>query len=527
MNNAATLNMQQQQQAPNPHLFTLRSARQMSRHDVVAHDIAEDLIDTTSTSNSATESQPTDDVAHSVQPRVTTSTSPEFPTTGLLSSSNFHVRVGLKYEDNVGALSKKIPLDIVCILDNSGSMGGSKLQSLKEAMKFVIGSLGPKDRLSIVYFNSQAGPVHGLLKMTPANKDVSRARLNSINAEGGTDIYDGMRFGWSVLQQRQTHNPASCVFLLTDGQDRGRLEEKKELARSIKANGTSLFVFGFGADHDSEHMTTIAQAAECPFTYIESDDMVVDAFGGSIGTQQGAALRNISMTVSGLSEGVSIAQTMSGSYVHTLAADGRSSTVSFANMYEGESREVVLRLNLPTIAQPVAEYPLVRVTASYTVQDSEGVSSAVRAGEECQCVVRRVTDSELDPAMERDVQVDVQINRIKSTTAIAGALQAADAGNFESAKEILTAASAYVTHSVSFRAGSAVSKGIASDLADALSRVRSRGEYSSGGRAMMSETRMANDQQRSCYTKVGRVNNYQSAGSSSMQSTAFASKAKR
>eukprot|EP01034_Spumella_vulgaris_P026241 gene26241-32785_t len=458
-------------------------------------------------------------------PRVTTNTSPEFIATSIFSTSAFHVRVGVKYEENVSVeASKKVPLDIVCILDNSGSMQGSKLSSLKEAMKFVIGTLGPKDRLSVVYFNSQAGAVHGLLKMTPANKDLSRSRLDAINAEGGTDIFDGMKFGWSVLQQRQSHNPASCVFLLTDGQDRGQLENKKELARTIKASGTSLFVFGFGADHDSEHMAAIAQAAECPFTYIESDDMVVDAFGGSIGTQQGAALRNIALTIRAAADRVTIAQTMAGSYASSASADGRSVTVSFANMYEGESRDVILRLELPTLTAPVAEYSLVVASATYNVQSTGNADSSVHTSSQSTCVVRRVADGALDLNMTRDINVDVQLNRLKATQAINNALAAADAGNFDSAKEILTAALAQVTQSVSHRAAHAVSLGLAGDLTDALSRVRSRGEYHAGGRAMMNETSVTNSNQRSCYTKVGRSNAYQSASSSTMQQQASYSK---
>jgi hypothetical protein len=128
-------------------------------------------------------------------------------------------------------------------------------------------TLGAKHRLSVVYINSQAEAVHGLLKM---NLGLSHSRLGAINAEGGTDSFDGIRFVWSVLQQRQSRNPASCVFLLTDGQDRNQLDNKKELARTIKASGTSLFVFGVGADlqraHDSHCMRR------------RPSDMVVDAF---------------------------------------------------------------------------------------------------------------------------------------------------------------------------------------------------------------------------------------------------------
>ena len=97
---------------------------------------------------------------------------------------------------------------------------------------------------------------------------------------GGTDIYSGMACAARVLDSRKSRNPISCVFLLTDGQDSSHMTEKIALARLMKTKGYSLFVFGFGNDHDAEQLQNIAGAAEAPFTFIEADTMVVDAFGG-------------------------------------------------------------------------------------------------------------------------------------------------------------------------------------------------------------------------------------------------------
>lgn len=51
-----------------------------------------------------------------------------------------------------------------------------------------------------------------------------------------------------------------------------------------------MYVFGFGADHDSAHLQMIAVAAESPFIYVEETDQVIDAFGGAIGALQGTLL---------------------------------------------------------------------------------------------------------------------------------------------------------------------------------------------------------------------------------------------
>ena len=47
----------------------------------------------------------------------------------------FFVNINLKAAGS-NSMSSKIPMDIVCVLDNSGSMNGSKLNSVKEASKF-------------------------------------------------------------------------------------------------------------------------------------------------------------------------------------------------------------------------------------------------------------------------------------------------------------------------------------------------------------------------------------------------------
>ncbi|KAI9115502.1 hypothetical protein K1719_013171 [Acacia pycnantha] len=49
--------------------------------------------------------------------------------------------------------SPRAPIDLVTVLDVGGSMTGAKLHMLKRAMRLVISSLSPTNRLSIVAFS--------------------------------------------------------------------------------------------------------------------------------------------------------------------------------------------------------------------------------------------------------------------------------------------------------------------------------------------------------------------------------------
>lgn len=457
-------------------------------------------------------------------PVVTVSTSPEFPEMGLAENKSFHVRVTLKYEEMEALSAQKVPLDVVCVLDNSGSMSGGKLESLKKAMDFVIEMLGPHDRLSVVNFNSHPELMHGLLKMNSSNQFRAKTTIHTLRATGGTNILQGMQQGWSILESRRSKNPASCLFLLTDGQDRDSMSEKLELARTIKSSGTSLFVFGFGTDHDSEHMDAIATAAEGSFTYIESDSMVTDAFGGTIGAQQGQSLTDITLNLEGCERGVAVGQVLAGRYTHHLAADGRTAAVSFVNMFLGESRDILLKMTVPAVMESVEDYELVRASGTFLVQGQDRSAPLHSTQTASTCVVQRLSDDRINPLQTRDLAVDVQLNRVDVTETVTAALKDADSQNFTAARDVLTATRNRLLISPSLQAKRPVAVGLLQEVDDALQRVSSSSEYGRGGRAMMQECLSNNSYQRTTYVKKGKTNMYQTESSSGMQQRALMSK---
>jgi Mg-chelatase subunit ChlD len=75
-----------------------------------------------------------------------------------------HVKApGIADAGVAGDAQPRAPLDLVTVLDLSGSMSGHKLELLKQAMRFVIDNLGPDDRLSVVSFSSEARRVTRLV----------------------------------------------------------------------------------------------------------------------------------------------------------------------------------------------------------------------------------------------------------------------------------------------------------------------------------------------------------------------------
>ncbi|CAH2038609.1 unnamed protein product [Thlaspi arvense] len=136
-----------------------------------------------------------------------------------VTRGDFAVLVHLKAEGVSGDTPTRAPLDLITVLDVSGSMEGMKMELMKNAMGFVIQNLGESDRLSVISFSSTARRLFPLRLMTEAGKQAAMQAVNSLVAGGGTNIAEGLRIGARVIEDRRWKNPVSGMMLLSDGQD--------------------------------------------------------------------------------------------------------------------------------------------------------------------------------------------------------------------------------------------------------------------------------------------------------------------
>lgn len=119
--------------------------------------------------------------------------------------TNKDFRVLLRVEaPPMADLKGHVPIDVVAVLDVSGSMGDpamassdfeknkppSRLDVLKEAMKFIIRKLDDGDRLSIVAFNDRPVKEYstGLLNISGNGRRIAEKKVDWLEARGGTAL---------------------------------------------------------------------------------------------------------------------------------------------------------------------------------------------------------------------------------------------------------------------------------------------------------------------------------------------------
>jgi Mg-chelatase subunit ChlD len=449
----------------------------------------------------------------------------EVPELSLGSARGFSAVVSLAASANTGVnnevrMETRPPMDIVCVLDISGSMGSDhKLENLKHAVDYIRGELSENDRMSIITFNSSAQLVHNLLRMNP-NRKVETQRLTSqLRASGGTSILSGLQSAHQVLSGRQQANTITSVFLLTDGIDSSHLPEKQRTAQLLKEMGSSLFVFGFGNDHDSAHLQAIADAADGMFTFIERSDMVVDAFGGVLGAEQSIFATNIELHLRAVN-GSQISQVESGVYRNVISADGSGAVIYYKNLMYGEERDILVVMNVSDTSTELPDgQVLLNTCVRYrplTRPENEPLLETLGAD----CVVRRVTN--VTPAPRNEI-VDVQLNRLLLTRATKQSMDFADSGNYAQARSTLQDALNTLRNSSSVT--SIKTQAFIVELELALNDVRSESDFrNSGGRANMSEKAQNYSRQRMCYAKAASPAMYQNISSCVQQERAKISK---
>ena len=142
------------------------------------------------------------------------------------------------------------PAEIIFVVDRSGSMQGTSIEEVRNALQLCLRSMIPGCRFNIVGFGSEYEPLFAETRAyDQASLDAANTHLAGLRANlGGTEILPALSF---VLEQPRHGKLSRQVVLLTDGQVTNS-DAVITLAASHASNAR-IFTFGIGAGA-SEHL---------------------------------------------------------------------------------------------------------------------------------------------------------------------------------------------------------------------------------------------------------------------------------
>nr|XP_011460448.1 PREDICTED: uncharacterized protein LOC105349370 isoform X1 [Fragaria vesca subsp. vesca] len=379
----------------------------------------------------------------------------------------------------------RTPIDLVTVLDVSGSMEGTKLSLLKQAVRFVIENLGPSDRLSIVLFSSSSRRVFPLQRMTVDGRESAVIAIESLRADGGTNIAEGLRKGSKVLEDRRERNPVSSIILLSDGKDTYNITANRllnQLPNSIRSSDMQqeipVHTFGFGYDHDPNIMHAISDVSGGTFSFIESVGMIQDSFALCIGGLLSVVAQEVRLTLRSASPGVKILAIPSGRHVNEIFDEGQQGVIHVGNMYAEEQKQFLVYLFVPESSAPHTKTSLLEVLCMY--KDLASNEFIQVQGEKIE-ILRPEVCSPAEKTVS--LEVDRQRNRILVAEAIAEAQRLAEMGNLEAAQALLAQRKEMLLTSPASQAGDYHSNLFETELREVMERMASMKLYKQTGRA--------------------------------------------
>jgi Ca-activated chloride channel homolog len=186
--------------------------------------------------------------------------------------------------------------EIVLVIDNSGSMGGTSMAQAKASLLYALGRLKPSDRFNVIRFDNTMDVLFSDAMPADAERVAqAEAFVSALEARGGTEMVAPMK---AALTDRRggDANTVRQVIFLTDGE----IGNEQQLFETIGAlRGRSrVFMVGIGSAPNSFLMTRAAELGRGTFTHIGSAEQVEERMRVLFGKLESPAVTNLTATFS-------------------------------------------------------------------------------------------------------------------------------------------------------------------------------------------------------------------------------------
>ena len=168
---------------------------------------------------------------------------------------------------------RRAPMEMVFVLDCSGSMNGQPIAKSKEAVKRALRKLGPDDTFQVVRFSVGASQLgRDPVPATPENVQRAVAYVDSLQGDGGTMMIEGIKAALDFPHDRRR---LRLVSFMTDGYIGNEAEILGEIHQRL--GGARIFSFGIGSSVNRYLLDRMAKLGKGAVAYIGLNDSGTEA----------------------------------------------------------------------------------------------------------------------------------------------------------------------------------------------------------------------------------------------------------
>lgn len=297
----------------------------------------------------------------------------------------------------------------VFVVDTSGSMGGGRLELIKDSLLAIWAELRPEDYFGVVKFEDSADVVVTLKRKSELDASQVRTKISNLQPGGGTSIEAGLRLGLAEAASSPDSMEAT-VILLSDGQA-NQGEVRPEVLGQLAAQATEHLItvstFGIGRDYDDKILDQLSVSGNG------------NHFAGLTLEELHTGLRNevedlLSKTIKDLKLEFTPTATAPGNLrvnaiqrLRRFTRTNGGGVAEVGDLAENEVRSLLFEVELPTGIESPFQDAVSDVKVSWT-----DVSTGNEHSETHNVWIRSLSaDNYIEPAKDEDIVAEMAIYR--------------------------------------------------------------------------------------------------------------------
>lgn len=268
-----------------------------------------------------------------------------------------------------------VPIDLMLVLSvprlnssNGPSSNGLKLRLIKSTLDFIIHSIGPRARISIVAYSTGDSSTHALRK-TPwlaTGRSDGMRRLEQAVAELAGESFESREDGLvsvdpkeekvtvatavnlalDIMLQRTSKSATSGMIVLNDGRDGAQRQHIDLVLARTDAGGVPIHTFGWGKSHDPSSLWLLSNHTRGTYTFVRDFYQLKEAMAGCIGGMLCVAVHSLRLHLNVQERRWFKIRKVAGVASAIVSSDGKDVDIGLGELRFGEKKEMLVEIEM-------------------------------------------------------------------------------------------------------------------------------------------------------------------------------------
>ena len=278
------------------------------------------------------------------------------------SDGRVNLALTLQASDSYGSTTAESRnVDMVIVLDRSGSMQGRKIEDARQAVRMLLSNLSPKDRFALVTYSDGVQHVASLNKVTENHRGQLQTLIHRITAGGGTNLGAGLQAAINLLASVSENENARKVILISDGLANKGITDPDRLGAMADIAVRKEFAVstvGVGNNFNELLMTTIADRGAGNYYYLENPLAFAEVFQKELFFSKATVATNVSISFP-LNKGITLVNAAG----YPIKNQKNHAVFHPGDLRAGQTRKLFITLQVPS--DSTGSFEIGKITAHY------------------------------------------------------------------------------------------------------------------------------------------------------------------